>query len=218
LNVDLHRILEISLSEKTLPLESAIDSSARPNVCNEQNLRVNRENYPIVADTRSSLVGAGQGFREARVTWLCGDRVQLGYNPGLRGTIERGQVFAAVLLSSILSAKALSNLVYIDNLAQRSLTACPGENGGCFLGFLTRIEPIRQIQNSLSMLDKRTQTTGGEGIIGQSNAAHRLVRGVNRPRNHVESVDDSFDLLWRHWLRRSLDRNPAFHDSVHFIE
>jgi hypothetical protein len=55
-------ILEISLSRKALPLETAIDSSARPNVCNEENLPVNRENYPIVADTRSSLVGANQGF------------------------------------------------------------------------------------------------------------------------------------------------------------
>lgn len=80
-------ILETSLSGKVLPLEPAIDSSARPNVCNEENRRVNRENYP---DWRRP-----QGFREAWVTWLCRDRVQLGYNPGLGRTIERGQIFCS---------------------------------------------------------------------------------------------------------------------------
>jgi hypothetical protein len=41
--------------------------------------------------------------------------------------------FAAVLLSSILSAKVLSNLVYIDNLAHLSLFPCASEYRGCLL-------------------------------------------------------------------------------------
>jgi hypothetical protein len=58
-----------------LSLESAIDSPARSNVCNVENFWVDRENYPIVANPSRSLFGAGQRFRETRVTWLCCDGI-----------------------------------------------------------------------------------------------------------------------------------------------
>jgi hypothetical protein len=75
------------------PLEPAVDSSARPDVRNVEDFRINRENYPIVANPSCSLVGARQRFRKTRVARVCCDCVQLGHDAGLRGTVERGQIF-----------------------------------------------------------------------------------------------------------------------------